>query len=185
MEKISYTRDWLKQQIKECRELSYIFFWKYHPSRDGRMTSSCLSQWWQSDFKVDGIKYWCMEQFMMVEKAKVFNDPVIRKKILDCRNQKDIKSLGRQVKRFDENIWQKNRESIVVRGNIEKFSQDSKLKQYLVSTGDKVLVEASPYDKIGGIGLDEGDSAAKKPASWKGLNLLGFALMEVRDQLNK
>ncbi|MGL5677301.1 MAG: NADAR family protein [Cellulosilyticaceae bacterium] len=183
MEKISYTIEWLKEQIKEGREPSYIFFWKHYPSRDGKLTSSCLSQWWESNFEVEGVKYWCMEQFMMAEKARLFGDQIICKKILNCRGQKEIKALGRQGKRFDEQIWQQNRGLIVLKGNIEKFSQGEELKTYLVGTGDKVLVEASPYDKVWGIELDAGDANANNPERWKGLNLLGFVLMEVRDRL--
>lgn len=183
MEKINYTVEWLKQQTKGGKEPSYIFFWKHHPSRDGKLTSSCLSQWWKSDFAVEGVKYWCMEQFMMAEKARLFGDQIVYKKILRCREQKEIKALGRQVKRFDEQTWQQNRELIVLKGNIEKFAQDEELKNYLLGTGENILVEASPYDKVWGIGLDAGDGNANKPERWCGLNLLGFALMEVRDRL--
>lgn len=92
-----------------------------------------------------------------------------------------IKKLGRQVQGYDDAVWAKVRQQISVRGNYEKFSQNEDLKEYLLSTGDKILVEASPKDIIWGIGLDEVSPDAPKPGNWRGQNILGFALMEVRE----
>ena len=78
--------------------------------------------------------------------------------------------------------------SILVTGqfqNLLKFSQNQNFKDFLLSTGDKILVEASPYDRIWGIGMLETDNRAENPLLWNGENLLGFALMEVRDQLRR
>jgi len=99
------------------------------------------------------------------------------------KEPKQFKALGRKIKGFDHNIWNKNKVNIVVKGNVAKFSQNKKLKDFLLSTGDKVLVEASPEDIIWGIGFGEEDSEARNPRAWKGENLMGFALMEVRDML--
>ena len=98
-------------------------------------------------------------------------------------NPKEIKVLGRQVKNFDENIWKKNRYSIILNGNYAKFMQNEDLRLFLISTKDSILVEASPYDKIWGIGMSANNENIENPLLWRGLNLLGFALMEVRDEL--
>lgn len=98
-------------------------------------------------------------------------------------NPKEIKVLGRQVKNFDENIWKKNRYSIILNGNYAKFMQNEDLRLFLISTKDSILVEASPYDKIWGIGMSSNNENIENPLLWRGLNLLGFALMEVRDEL--
>lgn len=93
------------------------------------------------------------------------------------------KQIGRQVKNFQEQVWNDSRYQIVVGGNFAKFSQNPALAEFLLGTNDKLLVEASPVDKIWGIGLGAGDEAAQNPEKWRGLNLLGFALMEVRQRL--
>ena len=123
------------------------------------------------------------EQFMMAQKAKLFADDEIFQKILQASHPKEVKALGRLVKNYQEDLWQQHRFEIVVQGNLAKFSQNAELKQFLLGTGKRVLVEASPVDKIWGIGLATDDENAEKPLQWKGLNLLGFALMQVRNQL--
>ena len=95
------------------------------------------------------------------------------------------KKLGRQIKHFDEQIWLEQRFDIVVKGNYLKFSQNPELKQFLLNTSYRVIVEASPVDPIWGIGMAADHRDAANPKRWKGLNLLGFALMQVRDQLEK
>ncbi|MCT4596853.1 MAG: NADAR family protein [Vallitalea sp.] len=161
----------------------YIFFWGHRPSVDKKIIKSCMSQWWKSSFNIGIDEYCCMEQYMMAEKARLFNDHEIEERILNNKSPKQIKELGRQVRGFDDNIWKKYSPSIVLNGNFAKFIQNEKLKQYLISTKDSVLVEASPYDKIWGIGLSADHENATNPLLWKGQNLLGFALMEVRDEL--
>lgn len=91
--------------------------------------------------------------------------------------------MGRKVKNFDPDIWNEHKYGIVKKGNFLKFSQNERFKEFLLSTDNKILVEASPYDTIWGIGMLETDPNAKNPAQWNGENLLGFALMEVRDEL--
>ncbi|WP_354090546.1 NADAR family protein [Clostridium gasigenes] len=100
---------------------------------------SCLSQWWTVEFEVDNIKIYSAEQFMMAEKARLFNDIDILKKLLISTSPKEVKQLGRQVKNFNENVWKKERYEIVKRGNLAKFSQNEDLKNYLLSTKNKVL----------------------------------------------
>ncbi|ONI39083.1 hypothetical protein AN639_10620 [Candidatus Epulonipiscium fishelsonii] len=173
----------LKDELAQGINKEYIYFWGHRPSLDGTITKACLSQWWKSTFIYEDQMYWCMEQFMMAEKARLFRDNKILESILSCNNPEEIKRLGRKVKSFNEKKWNKYREEIVVNGNMEKFHQNNNLKQYLLSTKDKVLVEASPYDTIWGVGLGENDSRIIDPSEWQGLNLLGFALMTVRYRL--
>ena len=121
----------------------------------------------------------------MAEKAKLFGDNGSAKRIVAAGNPGEAKKLGREVKGFEENRWFQHRFEIVVKGNLAKFSQNSELMEFLLNTGNRVLVEASPADKVWGIGLASHDPLAKNPNFWKGLNLLGFALMEVRDLLSR
>lgn len=127
--------------------------------------------------------YLYMEQYMMAGKAQLFGDEERRKDILACSDPKQIKALGRKVRGFDQAVWDKFKYSIVLNGNWCKFSQNRELREFLLSTGDSVLVEASPYDRIWGIQLSADAPEAQNPFGWRGENLLGFALMEVRDEL--
>ena len=120
---------------------------------------------------------------MMAEKARIFGDEEIRQQILAEYSQMAMKKLGRKVRNYDDEIWKEKRFDVVVKGNIAKFSQNEKLLDFLLSTDDKILVEASPKDTVWGIGLDESSPEAIQPRKWIVENLLGFALMEVRDIL--
>lgn len=142
-----------------------------------------FGQWTESPFECDGRHYYCAEQFMMAEKARLFGDSQIAQAIIETRDPREQKKLGRKAKGFDENIWQAHRVEIVVRGNIAKFSQNTHMKQILLATGSRRLVEASPLDKIWGIGLAADHPDAYNVERWQGLNLLGLALEIVRDRL--
>lgn len=120
---------------------------------------------------------------MMARKALLFGDEVVAARILGASHPGEVKALGRQVRDFDEARWADHRVGIVIAGNLAKFSQTPELRDYLLATGGRVLVEASPVDRIWGIGLAADDERASQPATWLGLNLLGFALMEVRARL--
>ena len=122
---------------------------------------------------------------MMACKAELFKDYFTRDKILKNNNPKEIKALGRKVIGFNQNIWDFYKYNIVLFGNILKFSQNTELKNFLLNTGSDILIEASPYDSIWGIGLCANSTDALDPKKWKGSNLLGFALMETRDFLIK
>ena len=163
----------------------YIFFWSHEEKKEGEVTKKCLSQWYDSSFKIDGILYQTSEQYMMSKKALLFNDNEANLKIMEEKDPKVYKELGRQVKGFSPKIWDEKKFKIVVEGNLAKFSQNEKLKQYLLNTKDKILVEASPHDKIWGIGMDENDKDILNPEKWKGQNLLGKALMKVREIIKK
>lgn len=177
-----YSRDLL---LSSPAPSGFLLFWGHTPARDGSITRSCLSQWWTSDFTVDGVRYCCMEQCMMAGKARLFGDQEVLEKIMASSDPHTIKKLGRQVRGFDQAVWEQYRYALVMRGNVCKFSQDPALKQFLLSTGDQILVEASPYDCIWGVGLAAEDPRIHDPRQWRGQNLLGFALTEVRDILRQ
>jgi ribA/ribD-fused uncharacterized protein len=163
----------------------YLFFWGHRAARDGRITASCFSQWWPAEFEVGGTKYASAEHYMMAEKARLFSDDAIRAQILAARTPAEAKTLGRKVAGFNDERWARERFAIVVAANAAKFDQHVALREFLVRTGDRVLVEASPVDAVWGIGLASDHEDAERPESWRGLNLLGFALMEVRERIAK
>ena len=158
----------------------FIYFWKPEEKGD-EVTKACLCQWYPCKFTVDGEEYNCAEQFMMAEKARIFGDKEMRDKILHSDDPSEIKHYGKKVKNFVEAVWTELSSDIVVRGNVAKFCQNPKLLCFLLLTGNKILAEASPYDTIWGIGMDEATALPLYPHVWKGQNKLGFALMEVRD----
>ena len=170
-------------KIPSCpNESDFVFFWG-HEARMENNPEACFSQWWHSDFEVDGVWYNCAEQYMMAQKALQFGDRTVYQQIMASYSPMEQKKLGRKVAGFDAEIWNKIRYSIVVKGNKAKFLQNPSLWKYLLSTGDKILVEASPKDTVWGIGMPKEDKDAIRPNKWKGQNLLGFALMEVRDYI--
>lgn len=120
---------------------------------------------------------------MMHGKAVLFEDSVMAGRILAARTPYQAKSLGAQVRGFSEEIWTAHRFEVVVAANLPKFATNPVLRDYLLSTGDSILVESSATDRIWGAGVDEYDRDAKNPGRWPGLNLLGFALMEVRERI--
>ncbi len=181
---MKYTLDNIRDRYNNKEKLEYVFFWK-HYQNGNIITQSCLSQWYDCKFEIDGILYSSAEQYMMAQKALLFEDVESYRQILKSKHPKDYKALGRRVTNFNGSKWNSNRCPIVIKGNLAKFSQNEKLKNYLFSTKDKILVEASPYDKIWGIALPEENKRSKDPFAWKGENLLGFALMEVRDELRR
>ena len=162
----------------------WCHFWGHTPTRDGSLSKSCFSQWWDGHpFTVEGITCATAEHWMMAEKARLFGDAEVCAEILAASHPNTAKKLGRKVRGFDEARWAAARWDIVVRGNAAKFSQHPALQEFLLNTGDRIIVEASPYDRIWGIGMTATDPDAEQPAKWRGLNLLGFALMAVREQL--
>jgi ribA/ribD-fused uncharacterized protein len=152
---------------------SFTFFWKTGP----------FTQRFMSEFIVDGVIFNCAEQYMMAEKARMFGDIQILNQIMSTNNPMEQKRLGRLVRNFDPVRWGNKCNSIVYKGNINKFEQNPRLKQRLLDTKDSIMVEASPYDKIWGVGLRESDPRITNPDLWQGQNRLGFVLMQVRDKL--
>eukprot|EP00123_Amoebidium_parasiticum_P019607 comp27685_c0_seq1/m.47175 comp27685_c0_seq1/g.47175 ORF comp27685_c0_seq1/g.47175 comp27685_c0_seq1/m.47175 type:complete len:179 (-) comp27685_c0_seq1:301-837(-) len=154
----------------------FEYFWQTH---------SPFSQWHRSTYTLDGVTFTCAEQGMMYGKAVLFGDERIAQEILRSDNPKTIKELGRQVARFDGRIWEQHRENIVYRNNMGKFGQNPHLRAALIATSPRLLVEASPYDRIWGIGLSESDARRVGKAGWKGQNLLGYILTRVREDLGE
>ena len=144
-----------------------------------------LSQWWPVTFDVDGIGFRHAEGYMMREKALLFGDEATAARVEAATHPGEAKKLGRQVRGFDQAAWEQAAFGIVVRGNVAKFGQHPDLRDYLLATAPKVLVEASPIDRIWGVGLAGDDPRVHAPSEWRGRNLLGFALMEARDQLTE
>lgn len=169
--------------ISAGESVKYLFFWGHRAPSDGSVSKSCLSQWWPAEFTVEGITYKSAEHWMMAEKARLFGDVETLSKILTAHTPAEAKSLGRKVAPYDESSWLAARYEIVLTGSKHKFGQNPGLKQWLLQTGSRVLVEASPVDPIWGIGLDEHHPDAARPERWPGLNLLGFALMDARELL--
>lgn len=154
----------------------FIFFWG---------NQDIYSNFYNSYFKHQGILFKCSEQAIMYRKAKFFGADNIANQILKATTAKQCKELGRSRQiPFDETTWVAVREFIYKEVLLDKFS-NPKLKSQLLSTGDKVLAEASPYDKIWGIGMADDHPDVENPEKWKGLNLLGKVLMEVRSELNE
>lgn len=180
---MKYTIQNTKERFQKKERIKFLFFWG-HTVND-QVTKSCFSQWFPGRFEENGIIYKTAEHYMMAGKARLFNDADILEQIIQFSTPNQVKSLGRKVKNFEPKIWDEHKYEIVKNGNFLKFSQNLKFKDFLLSTNDKVLVEASPYDKIWGIGMLETDPRAENPLLWNGENLLGFALMEVRDQLRR
>lgn len=166
---------------------NYIFFWLVADdvvAAGGSpiIDKSCFSQWYPSDFVIANTLFRNAEQFMMYCKAACFGDMQSANAILATIDPVIIKKIGRAVKPFTADEWSEVAPYFVELGNIEKFRQNPRLQEFLISTGDKILVEASPYDKIWGIGLKEEDPRALHEYQWKGKNQLGQILMSVRNR---
>ena len=182
---MTYSTSWLLAELAQGRSAKYLFFWGHQPSKDGAITKTCLSQWWPADFVVAGHTYRSTEHWMMAEKARLFGDDDVAARVLAARSPAEAKKLGREVRGFVPETWETHKYDIVRTGNYHKFSQQQPLRDFLLATAGRVLVEASPVDTIWGIGLAADAADAANPARWQGPNLLGFALMEVRDQLRQ
>ena len=157
---------------KYCRiEKDYVFFLK-----------GPLSQWWKSNMTEFNIKYTCCEQYMMYHKALLFNDVITANEIIMSSDPAEQKDLGRKVKNFSQTLWDEYKNEIVERGNYLKFSQNDNMKQVLLETENRIIVEANGYDRIWGIGMFDDDPNLFNTSLW-GENLLGKALMRVRDEI--
>lgn len=152
----------------------FTFFWR---------PDSPFSQWYPCAFTVDGVAFACAEQYMMYGKATLFADAEVAAEILATPDPRTHKALGRKVRGFDDKRWKRAREEIVYAGNRAKFTQDAALDAALRATAGTTLVEASPMDRIWGIGMASSNPAATDPTKWRGLNLLGQVLTRLRDDL--
>lgn len=145
--------------------------------------ASPFSQWYRSAFTVGPYTYNCAEQYMMHGKALLFADPEVGAQILAAEHPRQHKALGRKVHGFSDERWRAHREQIVLEGNRAKFTQNPELRARLLETAGTELVEASPYDRIWGIGLAASDPRAQDPKTWRGQNLLGKILTRLREEL--
>lgn len=157
-----------------------LYIWGHRPEPDGSIGKGCLSQWWPVRFTADGQSFASAEHYMMWRKATLFGDAAVAERVLSSDDPREAKALGRQVTGFDTPTWESERYGIVLAGNLAKFGQHADLRAYLLSTGDQELVEASPDDRVWGIGLTADDPRARDRTTWLGLNLLGQALTETR-----
>ncbi|WP_338864628.1 NADAR family protein [Myxococcus stipitatus] len=156
------------------RQDRFTFFWK---------EQSPFSQFHRVAFVVDGVRYNCAEQFMMAGKARLFGDAEVLNEILAAKTPPAQKALGRKVRGFDVATWERERERIVYAGNRAKFTQHAALLEVLLATQGTELVEASPMDRIWGVGLKMEDPRIQDPSKWRGLNLLGKVLTRLREDL--
>ncbi|WP_130621065.1 NADAR family protein [Dyella amyloliquefaciens] len=181
----SFDLGWLLNEIQLGVQPKYVFFWGHTGSNTGVIGKQCFSQWYPASFCVDGQVFQTAEHFMMARKAQLFGDVEIYERILVARTPGEAKHLGREVRGFEEKRWKDCCFQVVIQGNLAKFEQNPALRDFLLSTRNRVLVEASPVDRVWGIGLSSDDPHASDPRLWEGPNLLGFALMEVRRKLDE
>ncbi|MEI7057374.1 NADAR family protein [Nocardioides sp. CCNWLW239] len=179
----SRSRDELVAAVDAGARPKYVHFWGHTPRRPGKLDKSCFSQWFPAPFDADGERFATAEHYMMWSKAVLFGDHKVAAEILAAPTPGAAKALGRMVAGFSETAWVSRRSAIVISASIAKFGSNPMLRDFLLATGDRVLVEASPHDPIWGIGMAESNPAAATPSEWRGLNLLGFALIEARTQL--
>ncbi len=144
-----------------------------------------LSNWFLSDFLWGGKKFSSMEQYMMYQKALLFEDRGSALQIMETSNVGEIKALGRSVKNYEDRIWSGVRQIIVYEGLLEKFRQNEDLRDKLLATKSDILAECAVRDRIWGIGLSMKDDRRFRMSEWQGQNLLGFALMMVRAGLTE
>lgn len=191
-----HDQDSLVRAVEAGVRVKYLHFWGHTPRADGTVGASCLSQWWVAPFTVDGVEYATAEHWMMAAKARLFGDAEAERRAVGAAHPSQAKKAGRLVRGFDEDVWARERFGIVVEGSVHKFAAHADLREFLLGTGERsemgvppaegwgsVLVEASPLDRVWGIGLAADAEAAGDPRRWRGPNLLGFALMAARERL--
>jgi ribA/ribD-fused uncharacterized protein len=180
-----YDINWLTERFESGDTLKFVYFWGHINKYNEQVGKFCFSQWFESPFTIDNITYKTSEHWMMAHKALLFDDRINFEKIISCNKPGEAKELGRQVLNYDEDIWNSKKFDIVKLGNIHKFNQNPVFADYLIKTDDRILVEASPVDAIWGIGLSQNSKDIDNIYAWRGQNLLGFALMKVRDFLKQ
>ena len=179
---MKYDIDKIKQIARQNPDTTIIYFWGHTPNPK-KMTTACFSQWYDCYFEVNGVQYHTTEQYMMASKARLFGDEEVFQEIMAAWNPHDYKKLGKKIRGFEQTLWNAHKYDIVVEGNKAKFSQNPDIREFLLSTGDAIIAEVSPFDKIWGIGLDREQAMKGSVGQWEGENLLGCALMDVRDWL--
>lgn len=175
----------LRARIRSGWEPQYVLFLEPDPASPGVLGAECLCQWYPSPMTIDGESFPTAEHYMMWYKARLFGDVESARKIMADGSPAVAKALGRQVRHFNTVVWLAHRFELVVRASLAKFRQNPHLGSFLLGTRDHVLAEASPHDLIWGTGFAADHPDAHDPLAWKGINLLGFALMEAREQLSR
>lgn len=173
----------LLERERDGRLPDLLLFWGHTPARGQELGPWVFSQWWPAPFTVDGTTYATAEHWMMAGKARLFGDEAALARVLADPSPRAAKAHGRAVEGFDADRWEAAAYDVVVEGNLHKFSADPALRDHLLSTAPAVLVEASPSDAVWGTGLAAEDGRSRAPSAWPGRNLLGFALVEVRERL--
>jgi ribA/ribD-fused uncharacterized protein len=146
---------------------------------------SCYSQWAMRNIQIGSLTYNCAEQYMMSQKAKLFEDDHACHMIMMSEDPAEQKAWGKKVKNFNQEKWEEVCRGVVYAANYAKFTQHHDWRLQLLMTGDKVIVEASPTDRIWGVGLSALDLRIRDPENWRGDNWLGEAIMQVREQIRK
>ncbi|ASP32428.1 NADAR family protein [Labrenzia sp. VG12] len=170
----------LQERCRAGETFSFHPFFGHTVTAGKKPGKQVFSQFYEAEFTVNGTTYRWAEQFMMAGKARLFDDTDILEQILKAETPKDCKALGRKVSPFSEEEWAKLRFDLVTCGNVAKFGQTEELRAILEATGDDVLVEAAPRDRVWGIGMGASNPDVNDPTKWRGANLLGFALMRTR-----
>jgi ribA/ribD-fused uncharacterized protein len=158
--------------METTKKEEFAFFW-----------GGTMSQWAKSKFIIDGVEFNTCEQYMMYKKALMFGDYLMAKAIMETKNPREQKAFGRQVEGFNKERWETYCRDIVYDANVAKFTQNEEMKEELMFTAGRTLVEASPHDKIWGIGLAAADPLASDRNTWKGTNWLGEAIERVREDM--
>jgi ribA/ribD-fused uncharacterized protein len=179
---MKYNSNWLIEEIRKGKKLKYIFFTDEPATENAEITPGCFSQRYIAGFKVNGVLYKTAEHWIMSEKAKLSGDFKMQEAIINSATAAEAKEL--EVTGVNPKLWMDKRLSLAITGNYHKFSQNRELKNYLLGTANRIIVEASA-DRVWGIGMAADNPNAENPEKWAGLNLLGFALMEVREMLRK
>ena len=175
----------MDQLIAVETQVRYVLFYGHKPAFWAHDLRNCLSQWYPAQFMLAGQEYPTAEHYLMAEKARLFGDYETMHMILKARGPDQAKALGRGVQGFLQEIWDREKANIAFKGNLAKFTRHEQIRNYLLSTGDAVLAESSPVDYVWGTGVAAHHSFASVPSSWRGKNLLGFVLMDVRHHLRE
>lgn len=163
---------------KERRTDSHVYF-----------VGGPFNNWWSSTFSAVPFPgfapqtFNCAEQYMMAAKALLFHDVAVYETIMRETNPREQKALGRKVRNFDPTLWGCCARELVARGVTSKFSQNAELREYLLGTENRTMVEGAHYDEVWGVRLAWNDPAIEDESNWRGTNWLGEVLMHVRHTL--
>lgn len=182
IDRLPFDLDELRARVRAGQSFTYVPFYG-HTAKAGQVTDAVYSQFYPAEFTIAGETYRWAEQWMMAGKARLFEDREALAQILAADAPLDCKRIGRTVRNFDDARWNAARFDLVVEGNLAKFGQNPPLREHLLASGDAILVEAAPRDRVWGIGCGRDNPIVHDPLAWKGQNLLGFALVKVRAAL--